>query len=310
MMSAGWKMMSAAHVSRESVRRTARCTKGQGGRRVKARVSLATEAETRRAKERRVRAREIVSGDGLGAIGISFPLYKELECSFIDDGMACERFGRKVFNYQHWRWQPHDCDLPSLSYEILTCTAMAFSCFNAIKEFNASIDFYWALLLVQLNSDDLINHRIPNWIVRVQAIEKHARYWVDADILVFNSYIWWRRPKLKVLWGSFGNSDGIYKEVEMLLSYELALRTWLDWLHIHINRTKTICSSQACTKTKCSSQACHPLTRGLLQIGCDWEQMVAAQNFGPSLERAFCRSSELCVLDPFLEPGFLRLSES
>ncbi|CAL5324201.1 unnamed protein product [Camellia sinensis] len=137
---------------------------------------------------------------------------------------------------------------------------MAFSRVNAIKEFDASIDFYWALLLVQSNSDDLINHRIPNWIVRVQAIEKHARYWVDADILVFISYIWWRRPKLK--WGSFGSSDGIYKEVDMLLSYELALRTWLDWLNIHINRTKTKCSSQACTKTKCSSQACHPLTRG------------------------------------------------
>ncbi|KAL7255570.1 hypothetical protein ACSBR1_009663 [Camellia fascicularis] len=42
----------------------------------------------------------------------SFPLYKELECSFIDDGMTCKRFGRKDFNYQHWRWQPHDCNLP------------------------------------------------------------------------------------------------------------------------------------------------------------------------------------------------------
>ncbi|THG15465.1 hypothetical protein TEA_020698 [Camellia sinensis var. sinensis] len=44
--------------------------KGQSERRVKARVSVATEAETRRAKERRVRARESFSGDGLGAVGI------------------------------------------------------------------------------------------------------------------------------------------------------------------------------------------------------------------------------------------------
>ncbi|GMP54057.1 hypothetical protein CsSME_00019330 [Camellia sinensis var. sinensis] len=40
---------------------------------------------------------------------------------------------------------------------------------------------------------------------------------------------------------------------------------------------------------------------GLLQVGSDWEQMVAAQNFGSSLKREFCRSSELCVLDPSLE---------
>ncbi|KAF5930913.1 hypothetical protein HYC85_031786 [Camellia sinensis] len=90
MMSAGWKMMSAAHVSREGVRRIvaewrtrARRTKGQSGRRVKARVSVATEAETRRAKRRRVRARERVSGDGLGAVGISpIPNSQTILCHF------------------------------------------------------------------------------------------------------------------------------------------------------------------------------------------------------------------------------------
>lgn len=61
-----------------------------------------------------------------------------------------------------------------------------------IKEYNASIDFYWAPLLVESNCDDPWDHRIQDRIVRVQAIEKHARHWTDADILVFNSYIWWR----------------------------------------------------------------------------------------------------------------------
>ncbi|THF94647.1 hypothetical protein TEA_029798 [Camellia sinensis var. sinensis] len=133
----------------------------------------------------------------------SFPLYKELECSFIDDGMACERFGRKDFNYQHWRWQPHDCDLPRGKKLVFVGDSLNRNQW-ASKEYNASIDFYWAPLLVESNSDDLINHRIPDQIVRVQAIEKHARYWTNADILVFNSYIWWRWPKLKVLaeeWG-------------------------------------------------------------------------------------------------------------
>ena len=31
---------------------------------------------------------------------------------------------------------------------------------------------------------------------------------------------------------------------------------------------------------------------GLLQVGCVWEPSVAAQNFGPSLERGVGRSSE------------------
>ncbi|CAN1303447.1 Protein trichome birefringence-like 34 [Linum perenne] len=92
-----------------------------------------------------------------------------------------------------------------------------------LNEYNTTIEFYWAPLLVESNSDDPINHRIPDRIVRVQGIEKHAKYWTDADILVFNSYLWWRRVK----------------EVKMPRVYEMALQTWADWLEVHVNRTKT-----------------------------------------------------------------------
>ncbi|KAL0338142.1 UNVERIFIED_CONTAM: protein trichome birefringence-like 34 [Sesamum angustifolium] len=122
---------------------------------------------------------------------ISYPLYKGRECSFMEDGFACEKYGRKDLKYQHWRWQPHNCDLPSR-------------------------------------------------IVRVQAIEKHARHWNDADILVFDTYVWWLQTKLTILWGSFGSPDAIYKTVEMKMRrYEMGLSTWSEWLEMNINRTKT-----------------------------------------------------------------------
>lgn len=44
----------------------------------------------------------------------NYPLYKEQHCSFMSlfNGVACERSGRMDLKYQHWTWQPHECDLP------------------------------------------------------------------------------------------------------------------------------------------------------------------------------------------------------
>ncbi|KAK6943440.1 Trichome birefringence-like, N-terminal domain [Dillenia turbinata] len=206
----------------------------------------------------------------------SYPSYKERDCSFMSDQLACEKFGRKDLSYQNWRWQPCHCDLPRFNATTLlerfrdkklvfvgdslnrnqwvsmVClveksipsplkymrTNGSLITFKAI-EYNASIEFYWAPLLVESNSDDPVNHRLPDRIVRVQSIEKHARHWTDADVLVFNSYLWWRRPKMKVLWGSFESPDGIFKEVDMPRCYEMAIRTWSNWLEVHVNRSKT-----------------------------------------------------------------------
>ncbi|XP_042510810.1 protein trichome birefringence-like 34 [Macadamia integrifolia] len=206
----------------------------------------------------------------------SHPLYSGKQCTYMSDEVACEKFGRKDLSYQNWRWQPHQCDLPRFNatalLEILRGKRLVYvgdslnrgqwvsmvclvessiprsqksmhsngslNTFKAI-EYNATIEFYWSPLLLESNSDHPYNHRVADRIVRIKAIEKHARYWTDADILVFNSYLWWRRPTMKLLWGSFDRSDGIYKEVEILRSYKMALQTWSDWLDMHVNRNKT-----------------------------------------------------------------------
>ncbi|KAI4318962.1 hypothetical protein MLD38_032614 [Melastoma candidum] len=210
---------------------------------------------------------------------ITYPLYLEKECKYILDEFSCEKFGRKNFTYRNWRWQPHACDLPRFNatrllellrnkrlvyvgdslnrgqWNSMVCLVQSVipDPFQSLSypyngslivfkasEYNATVEFYWAPMLVESNSDNPRLHRLPERVIRVKAIEKHATRWTDADFLVFDSYLWWRTtPLITVLWGSFESEDGIYKDMESLRAYKMALSTWSDWLEVHVNRSKT-----------------------------------------------------------------------
>lgn len=62
---------------------------------------------------------------------VTHPLYKEDECEFLSEWVACTRNGRPDSKYQKWRWQPRDCSLPrsvpSLSENKLSHTFFFFS---------------------------------------------------------------------------------------------------------------------------------------------------------------------------------------
>ncbi|XP_023749977.2 protein trichome birefringence-like 34 [Lactuca sativa] len=211
-----------------------------------------------------------------------YPLYKEDECPYLLGDLACLTYGRKDSKYQQWRWQPHGCDFPRFDgkaiverlkgkrllfigdsvnrnqWDSMMCMLHSsipgkkkvslggtlnntLYTFRAI-DYNISIDYYWAPMLVESNGDDPSNHRLDHRIIRIKAIEKHARHWVDADILVFNTYLWWKLPIIKLLKspGSLlGGPNQVYDEIDNLRAYKKVLETWSKWVHIHIDPAKT-----------------------------------------------------------------------
>ncbi|KAA3463742.1 protein trichome birefringence-like 35 [Gossypium australe] len=195
----------------------------------------------------------------------SYPLYKESDCPYMSDQLACHKHGRSDLQYQHWRWQPHNCNLKrwvaTEMWEKLRGKRLMFvgdslnrgqwismvcllqsvipankrsmtpnaqlTIFRA-EEYNATVEFLWAPLLVKSNSDDPVNHRLSERIIRPDSVLKHSARWEHADILVFNSYLWWRQGPVKLQWS--GEENGACEELDGLGAMELAMGAWADWV--------------------------------------------------------------------------------
>ncbi|KAK9154037.1 hypothetical protein Sjap_001517 [Stephania japonica] len=201
---------------------------------------------------------------------VSYPLYNESDCPYMSDQLACKKHGRLDLDYQKWRWQPLNCNLKRWNvtemWERLRGKRLMFvgdslnrgqwismvcllqsviptdrrsmspnaplTIFRA-EDYNATVEFYWAPLLVESNSDDPVNHRLDDRIIRPDSVLKHAQEWEKADILVFNTYLWWRQGPVKLLWST--EENGVCEELEGLGAMELAMETWADWVNSKVD---------------------------------------------------------------------------
>lgn len=86
------------------------------------------------------------------------------------------------------------------------------------------------------NSSNFNSNHHMTWLCRVVLYYSSHNHASNSTLQIdfeCDNFNWTSR------WGSFGDPDGVYKGVEMLRVYEMALRTWSDWLEVHVNRKKT-----------------------------------------------------------------------
>ncbi|XAR65976.1 hypothetical protein NMG60_11012002 [Bertholletia excelsa] len=208
---------------------------------------------------------------------VNRPLYEESECPYIQPQLTCQKHGRPDRDYQYWRWQPHGCSLPSFNATLMLETLRGkrmifvgdslnrgqfvsmvcllhrlipedaksmetkgnFNIFKA-KDYNATIEFYWAPFLLESNADDAVVHRIQDRMVRKGSINKHGKHWKGADIIVFNTYLWWMTGlEFKISQGSLQDEVKDIVEVSTEDAYRMAMKSMLRWVKKNMNRKKT-----------------------------------------------------------------------
>ncbi|KAF4364052.1 protein trichome birefringence-like 33 isoform X2 [Cannabis sativa] len=207
----------------------------------------------------------------------SRPLYEESDCSYIQSQLTCMEHGRPDKNFRNWRWQPHRCQLPKFNaslvleslrgkrmmfvgdslnrgqFQSMVCLvqslipphAKSMQTFGSLivftaKEYNATIEFYWAPFLLESNTDNAIVHKFNERIVRKGSINKHGNHWKNTDILVFNTYLWWMTGyKMNISRKPFDDKIKDIIELSTDDAYRMAMKSMLRWVRRNMDPKKT-----------------------------------------------------------------------
>ncbi|CAI0408338.1 unnamed protein product [Linum tenue] len=87
------------------------------------------------------------------------------------------------------------------------------------REWDVTLEYYWAPFIVESISDHATNHTVHKRLVSLDAIDKHGATWKEADVLVFESYVWWMHKPF----------------INATYAYKVAMETWANWLEANIN---------------------------------------------------------------------------
>ncbi|KMT13055.1 hypothetical protein BVRB_4g087670 [Beta vulgaris subsp. vulgaris] len=201
------------------------------------------------------------------------PYYDSNTCPFIEEKMNCQKNGRPDFEYEKWRWEAKDCNIPSFNgrdmlerlrnkrvilvgdslnrnmWESLACllyTSVPSSRVEVdangsdykvlkAKDYDAIIEFYWSPFLIDFDK----NHTSEKKVLVLDKLSPNSKQWCGADVMVFNSGAWWtHKGKLKA-WDLFQYKGQLLKKMSTEMAYDRAMKTWAKWIRKNIDRNKT-----------------------------------------------------------------------
>ncbi|PKA64435.1 hypothetical protein AXF42_Ash007180 [Apostasia shenzhenica] len=200
---------------------------------------------------------------GSWVVEASYPLYDPAKCPFVRKEFDCVRYGRPDKGYLKYRWEAAGggCELPefdglhllgrwrgkrvmfvgdSLSlnmYDSLLCLLHAADPRGRIssaaagvrfEDFNVTISYYLSHYLV-----DIVSEKIGR-VLKLDSI-KGGRDWVNADVLIFNTWHWWPRRGLSQPWDYIQVGGVVLKDMDRTVAFSKALGTWVKWVRSNID---------------------------------------------------------------------------